>query len=301
MRKDIVIPLLALVGGAAGFALRRVQLRTGFESDTGLAIPGCPAALALIVLSAAVAAALLLLCRGSLRPFRGYDDAMLTHDPGARAMGNAAAFLVLVAGAWELQELFFTDWPQVTAQAASIRAMGGNTLPILLSGLLLPILSVVLCVAAALSLLMLTRNNFWGERRGDRSVFLLLPAYGSCLWLILTYRELSNDPVVQQYAYQLLAIVCITLALYFTVTLSFGKHPHPAAALFFSLLGVYFSLVTLADGYGLTPTMLFLAAILWLTSQSFVLLRNGARLPWPLPPFRPDQDDGDDGADSRGN
>ena len=57
MRKDIVIPLLALVGGAAGFALRRVQLRTGFESDTGLAIPGCPAALALIVLSAAVAAA----------------------------------------------------------------------------------------------------------------------------------------------------------------------------------------------------------------------------------------------------
>ena len=47
--------------------------------------------------------------------------------------------------------------------------------------------------------------------------------------------------------------------------------------------------------------MLFLAAILWLTSQSFVLLRNGARLPWPLPPFRPDQDDGDDGADGRGN
>ena len=44
MRKDIVIPLVSLLAGVAGFVLRRRELATGFEPDTGLAVPGCPAA-----------------------------------------------------------------------------------------------------------------------------------------------------------------------------------------------------------------------------------------------------------------
>ena len=304
MRKDIVIPLVPLLAGVAGFVLRRRELATGFEPDTGLAVPGCPAALALAALTAAVALALIVLARGRLRPFRGYDDAMLTHDPGMRAMGNAAAFLVLMASAWELQEFVFTGWPAVSEQAAAARLSGGNAAVVLLSGLGLPLVSVVMGLAAALSLLMLTRNNYWGERRGERSAFLLLPAFGSCLWLILTYRDMSSDPVVAGYACHLLALVAVTLALYYTVALSFGKHPRPRAALYFSLLAVYLCLTALADGLELTQTLLLLSAVLWLTGQSFVLLHNGARLPWPLPPMRPDRDgeeDGDDGPGGREN
>ena len=205
-----------------------------------------------------------------------------------------------MAAAWELQEFLFNDWPGLAEAAASARLAGRGAMAVLLPGVGLPILSAVLGVLSALSLLMLTRNNYWGERRGDRSAFLLLPAFGGCLWLVLTYRDMSSDPVVAGYACHLLALVAVTLALYYTVALSFGKHPRPRAALYFSLLAVYLCLTALADGLELTQTLLLLAAVLWFTNQSFVLLHNGARLPWPLPPMRPDRDDEEDGDDSPG-
>ena len=62
MRKEILVPAVAVIGGGAGFALRRWGLSTGFEPDTGLPIPGAPANLALIALSVAVAVLLVLLC-----------------------------------------------------------------------------------------------------------------------------------------------------------------------------------------------------------------------------------------------
>ena len=38
MKKQMLLPLLAAVGGAAAFVLRLLQNRTGFEPDTGRAI-----------------------------------------------------------------------------------------------------------------------------------------------------------------------------------------------------------------------------------------------------------------------
>ena len=38
MRKDILLPGVAVVGGAAGFLLRRWELSTAFEPDTGLPV-----------------------------------------------------------------------------------------------------------------------------------------------------------------------------------------------------------------------------------------------------------------------
>lgn len=58
MRKEILLPAVAVAGGGAGFVLRRWELATAFEADTGLPIPGAPATLALIALSVAMAAVL---------------------------------------------------------------------------------------------------------------------------------------------------------------------------------------------------------------------------------------------------
>ena len=69
MRKELVLPVTAAVSGAAGFFLRRWELASAFEADTGLPIPGMPATWALIALSAAAVLALALLCRGSHRVF----------------------------------------------------------------------------------------------------------------------------------------------------------------------------------------------------------------------------------------
>ena len=39
MRKEIVLPAATVAVGAAGFLLRRWELATAFEPDTGLHIP----------------------------------------------------------------------------------------------------------------------------------------------------------------------------------------------------------------------------------------------------------------------
>ena len=76
MRKDILLPGVAVVGGAAGFLLRRWELSTAFEPDTGLPVAGAPATWALIALTVVVAAVLAVLCRGTHRVFPGgYDEA----------------------------------------------------------------------------------------------------------------------------------------------------------------------------------------------------------------------------------
>jgi hypothetical protein len=293
MKKDAALPLLTLAAGMVGFLLRRVQWATGFEPDTGLAIPHAPAALALAVLSVAVAAVLLLLCRGGHRAFDGYDDAFLAPHPVPRTLTYAAALLLILAGAWRAQALLLTDWPAASLDAANARLLGQGTAgawKALLSGLWLPAVCVVFCVASATALLLIARNNDRSEGRGRGFGALLIPAFGSCLWLILAYRDCSDDPVLAAYAYQLLAIIFITLALYQLTTFSFTGAGHPAATLVFSLLAVYFSLVTLADGHGVTVSLLFLAAVLFFTAQTFALLHNDARLPWPL---RPAPEDGE--------
>ena len=71
MRRALILPVTAIAGGAAGFFLRRLELATAFEPDTGLPIPDMPVTWALIALSAAVAVLLLLLSLGAGRGMEG--------------------------------------------------------------------------------------------------------------------------------------------------------------------------------------------------------------------------------------
>ena len=95
MRKEILLPAVAVAGGGAGFVLRRWELATAFEADTGLPIPGTPATLALIALSVAMAAVLALLCRGKYPSFTGYDEAF-------QAKGNTLYATAMVLSAFLL-------------------------------------------------------------------------------------------------------------------------------------------------------------------------------------------------------
>ena len=58
MRKNIILPALAVAGGAAGFLLRRWQLASAYQPDTGLFVHGAPATGALLGLTALLMAAL---------------------------------------------------------------------------------------------------------------------------------------------------------------------------------------------------------------------------------------------------
>ena len=257
MRKEIVLPAATVAVGAAGFLLRRWELATAFEPDTGLHIPGSPATWALIALSAALAAALVLLCRGKYPDFAGgYDQAF-------QAKGNTLYATAMILSAFLL-----------------LAAAGGMVLSFLRreNTVVTRLILAALCVASFACVVATTRNNFRGEGKGKYNFTLLMPAYTGCVWLIAAYQVRAGDPVQLDYIYELFAIIAVLLGLYFNAGFSFERGK-PFRAVLFSLLGVYFSLVTLADGHDPATTLLYGFAVLYLLSSTAVLLHNAARRP----------------------
>lgn len=258
MRKEILLPAIAVVGGGAGFALRRWELATAFEPDTGLPIAGAPATMALIALSVAVAAVLLALSLlGKYPRFQGYDQAFRGERNTLYAMaGVLSAFLLIGAGGLIAYEF----------------VQGINQLYTRL-------IVAAMAVASGVCVLSTVRNSFRAENKGKYSVPLLVPAFAFCVWLIAAYQVRAGDPVQLDYVFELFGIIASLLGLYFIAGFSFDKGKC-GPAVFFSLLGVYFSLVTLADGHDLASMLLYGFAILYLLASSALLLYNAAR---PLP------------------
>ena len=272
MRKELVLPVTAIVGGAIGFFLRRLELATAFEPDTGLPIEGMPVTWALIALSAAVAVALLLLCLGVGKGFEGgYDQAFQARDAYMMGM-TAGAFLTAAAGVLLLLKL-----PRLYAEA-SLETSGFP-----MFSLVPMVLLAVLCLCSAWSMLMLGKNNYRGEEKGKYSAWLLIPAYTCCMWLIVSYQEHSGDPIILDYVYQLFSVIAAVLGGYFLSGFGFGRS-RPAAAAFFSAEAMYFALVTLADAHEPAFLLLYAGCFFYFAASSVALLYNLGR---PLGPRMP--------------
>lgn len=270
MRKEMILPGLALVGGLAGFALRRWELATAFEPDTGLPIAGAPATWALVGLTLVMVVLLALLCRGKYNPLPTYDLAFL-------AKGNtlymlfmvAAAGLCLLAGGLGLLELPGA-WEDAVAQAAR-----HGSVPSMLT--MAPrALLCILCLVSAAGLFQVGRNNYRAEGRGRFSPALLAPAYAACLWLIVSYQARSGDPVILDYAWQLFAVISAVLATYFMAGFAFERSKVFRTAVT-CLGGIYLILVTMADNHSPAMLLLYGAFLLYLLASSYVLLFNAHR------------------------
>lgn len=283
MRKEFLLPALALGGGLAGLALRLWELSSAFEADTGLPVAGAPATLVLAGFSAAVLLALVLLCRGTGRGFQGsYDEAF-------QAAGSTPYLTMMVAAAF----LMAGSGVLLLAQAGgvlseSLAASAGAGLG--LSGLFQLLLSVgrelllaILALASAASLFLLGKNNYKGEGKGERSGCLLTPAYTACVWLIVSYLDHSGDPIVLDYVYQLFAVVAAVLGSYFLAGFGYQR-PKGFPAAFFSLAAMYFCLVTLADRHTPAELLLYVGYFLYFAGSVHVLLAHLAR---PLGPRMP--------------
>lgn len=268
MRKEILLPAVAVVGGAVGFGLRHWELSTAFEADTGLPIAGAPATYALIAFSVVMAVLLLALSLTVKYPkFQNYDQAFSAQNNTLYAtVGVLCGFLLIVAGA-----LMVYDFMQGTNQIYT------------------RLIVAVMAVASGLCVMTTVRNNFKGEGGGKYSVPLLIPAFAFCVWLIAAYQVRAGDPVQLDYVYELFAIITSLLGLYFMAGLSFEK-ARCTPMVFFSLLGIYFSMTTLADRHDWGTLALYGFSILYLLISSALLLYNAAR---PLPAAEPDENDND--------
>ena len=278
MRKNMLPPILAIVGGAVGFGLRKWQLSAGFEPDTGLAIPGAPSALCLAALSAVLALSVIVLCWGK-KDSLPWDQAFASGRQNSlfiTAILLSAALLLVSAGAEVLSLTGHFPHPQplaVYADSPVARA----------ASMLLPPLRAGLCLAGLPCIFLWGREDYRCGDRGKENLCLLVLCLLLCVWLISDYQLRAADPVIQDYVYEVFAIVSSLLGLYYISGYSFqtGK---PRRTLFFCLMGAYFSLVTLADSHTFADLFRYGFSVLFLTAHAALILSDppgGKRLENP--------------------
>lgn len=265
MRKKIPLTL-ALLGGAAGFAARKWQLSVGFEPDTHLPIPGAPSAMVPAVLAVLVAAAVLVL----IFPNKDRQPASTAFSA---AQDNAvyltavvlAGFLLLVSAGFEV--FSFSEFYGAGSFDESNRVTR-------IASMVLPPLRVLFCVVGLPCAVLWGRTLYRGEAPEEK-VSLLGLCFLFCLWLITAYQTRAADPVIMDYVYEVLSIVCSLLGLYCIAGYSFqtGK---PRRTVFFCLMGAFFSLVTLADGHTYAEMARLGFAVLFLSAHAALILHQPA-------------------------
>lgn len=251
MKKGGLFSLLALVTGIIGAVLRGMERKTGFEPETGLAVPRNLFGILLIALSGAVFLFfLIVVLRIKHEPLFWYDRASLTESPVFFGAYCVAAAAVAVGGA-----LFV------------VKALSGPSLSA--SRLILGVFAVVTACALAWT----AKGNFGQREKGRYRLRLLVPPFFCCYWLILAYENHAANPVLLQYLYELFAIICAVLAFYHISSFDYGK-AKVKPALLFGWLTCYFSLVTLADGHPTETMLLYIGLTLYLLVYLASFLRR---------------------------
>ncbi len=205
----VVWLLYAMAAAFVCAALRRWQLGTAFEEDTGLAIPWAQSSVILacvLVMAAAWFAILALSQPVAKRPWtegqdHRWDLAFLdAGDPVYPVLVVLAAFLALAA-APVLLPMGLEQWNTYQAAVKAQIAPPSN------NGML-SIATAAGALLAFLGLLQMGRDGLRPGRRGKGGFSAALPGMAGCIWLMESFRAHAANPVLWDYAPLLLAIVC---------------------------------------------------------------------------------------------
>ena len=212
-RAHVCLPIFALIMGICGAVIRAVELQHSFEPNAGLLISGINVqimrwfTIAVILLSAVFAFLLKGKLEDGLHLLSGKDDTV------TKTLCIVGCFLLLGAAANN-----YVGYRQVLRTSE--------------------IILLLLAAFAAVSLLIRI-----GKQGKEYNIFSLVPVFWCSFWLILIYRDRSIDPVVEDYIYELFAVVASTLFFYGLVGYDFGSR-NRRLSVFFGLVAVYLCLVT---------------------------------------------------------
>lgn len=267
MRNHILLPGLAVIGGAAGFCLRKLQWAMAYDPDTEL-FAFSPVTLALLALTALLAVLFLVPGKAKHTP-DDYLPAFRAPTSLHMTLMAAAAFLFFGAGALGLLE---------GMEALTLFRMGAGspmiTYPVAL------LLGAVLCFPAGLATLLLGKAAYRGDVSAATSLLASFPPFAGLVWLFATHLAHGTDPVLMRYGFALAAAALLTLAHYYMAGWFFG-HCYPRRTVFCSLTGVVLALTALADGPSRASALLTAAISLSALAQSQALLRNLHGPDWP--------------------
>lgn len=229
--------IMILVAGASilGFLLRLTQLKYAFDSQ-GMWQSGGMGIMGLVLLSAAYVLAVALLCRG-LEPRPVYVD----------AFSDGILELAITVGAAAL--LLIGSVLQVSA---------GD----MLEGV--PGILAALCMAGV------GTGRFKDEPAP--AAIHLVPSIYLIIKLIVDFKRWSIDPALLDYAYAMLALVGSMCATYHLCGFCFNKGQR-RITVFWCLISVFFSVVSLADG-GMGNVLITGSLAGWTLINGWQLLEN---------------------------
>lgn len=267
MRKDILLPGLALAGGVLGFGLRLLQWSWAYDPGTQL-FQSSPVTLALLALTALLALLFLTPGKAAHTP-DDYLPAFRCPSSLHMALMAAAAFLFFGAGVLGLLE---------GLEQLNLWRMGAGSPMVTYPAALL--LGAVLCFPAGLAVLLLGKAAYRGEVSTATSLLASFPPFAGLVWLFATHLAHGTDPVLMRYGFLLGAAALLTLAHYDVAGWFFG-HCCPRRTVFCALTGVVLALTSLADGPTRATALLTAAFSLSALAQSQALLRNLYGPAWP--------------------
>lgn len=205
MKRDPAF-ILSVCFGAAGFALRLLQNRTGFEPDTGLPVSGnVPAMLLPVLLLVSAAALYFSACRTLPRMTETSFAAQFRLDSrGGLSAVLAGGCIMAASGVMDLMEAAGKTAPALSADGMEIVTTSAGTGS---SGVVIGVLSAVAGVCLAAGAILCRRKNT------QPLILLTVPV---CLLarLILVYRLRSADPVLADYYLEILGLMFLILASY---------------------------------------------------------------------------------------
>lgn len=264
MRKNaLIICCVTCVFGAFGAFFRWLMDLTGFEAETGLYISGNIWARVLVIACLACAAVLLVMVLNFRR-----SGETLPRDY-ARALGGGT---VLYRPGYIIMSLIMAVGAVLT-----LAGMGESQYPIF------QLILGVMAILAAVGFTLLTAST---RRRRDPplncfGVTLIIVML--CFWLIVSYRENANSPVVWGYAFEVLAIAASLIAFYYVAGIPFER-PQPFKTIFFCQLAAFLCIVTLPDDRPLGAQLMLIATagmLLFLGWMAVSNLRTPEEVPAP--------------------
>ena len=252
MRKESgLIALFTCAAGAIGLFIRWLQLSSAFEPLTGLPIHGAPASIAMAATIAVYAVALFIVMRTmkDAEKLTEYKTALRGHS----IFYPAAAVLLGIA--------------TIVAGLLMFPGTAGELRP----GLWRLLAAAALLCGASYPVLALPSKRSGGDAL--TCLAALVPTIFFCIWLIVSYMSNAENPIVWAYATETLAISGATLGFYYCAGYAFGR-PRPLSTAYFSHLGAFLCIVTLADDRAMPAQIMLAAAAAMLLLLSTTLIGN---------------------------
>ena len=258
MRNQIILPGLAVCGGAAGFAVRKWLWLSAYDPASELFAKGSPAVMALGGFLLVMAAVLFLLSKKAAPDHPGCVPPTCP-DPLYMCLMASGAFVYFGAGVlgllegMEQMQLWRSGMAMVLSYPAALLLCGG------------------LCLVSGVCVLAVGKSAYRPGSGDKAGLFAVIPPFTMLVWLFATHQAPAPDPVFLRYGVYRTAAALLMLAHYDAAAFYQG-HRHTHRFLFCSLMGSVLALTSLADGLSLFQMAMAAACTLSALGQCYALL-----------------------------